>query len=339
MNEYPRDLFGYGDTPPHAQWPGNARIAVNFVVNFEEGGEHNVLHGDSHSEYHLSETPTQPLLGARNLIIESFFEYGSRAGFWRIMRLFRERSVHFTAFAIGMALERNREAAKAMAEAGHEVATHGYRWIDYTHIPPGVEREHILRTIEIHKQVLGERPLGFYQGRCSVNSRRLCVEEGGFLYDADSYADDLPYWCTDYGRPHLVVPYTSDVTDMKFQTTTGSFSCGDQFFNYLKDSFDCLYAEGELMPKMMSVALHTRIIGRPGRFQSLARFLDYVLSHDRVWVARRIDIARHWISTHPPQAKSAEPSQSGRAPAARSRRSRSAAQMSSGLRNSVESHG
>jgi allantoinase len=275
-------------------------------------------------------------LGARNLIIESFFEFGSRAGFWRIMRLFRERNLRFTAFAIGMAIERNQQAAKAMAEAGHEVATHGYRWIDYTHVPAEIEREHIRRTIEIHEEVLGERPLGFYQGRCSINSRRLCVEEGGFLYDADSYADDLPYWCMDYGRPHLIVPYTSDVTDMKFQTTTGSFSCGDQFFNYLKDSFDCLYAEGEFAPKMMSVALHTRIIGRPGRFQSLVRFLDYVLAHDRVWVARRIDIARHWISTHPPKATSEEPSGSERRPPARLR---SAAQASRESRNSVGSHG
>jgi putative urate catabolism protein len=335
MNDYPRDLFGYGQHPPHAHWPDEARIAVNFVVNVEEGGEHNILHGDSHSEFHLSETPTQPLMGARNLIIESFFEYGSRAGFWRLMRLFGERGVHFTAFAVGMAIERNPEAARAMLEAGHEIATHGYRWIDYKHIPPEIERDHILRSIAIHQTVLGTRPLGFYQGRCSVNSRRLCVEEGGFVYDADSYADDLPYWCLDYGRPHLVVPYTSDATDMKFQTTTGSFSCGDQFFAYLKDSFDCLYAEGETAPKMMSVALHTRIIGRPGRVQSLARFLDYVLSHDRVWVARRIDIARHWIATHPPPGVPA--SQSASAPAARPLRS--ARKPPRVARSSVRSHG
>lgn len=297
-SEYPRDLIGYGAEPPDPRWPSKARIAVQFVLNVEEGGEHNILHGDRHSEYHLSETPTEPLMGARNLIIESFYEYGSRAGFWRIMRLFKERGIHFTAFTVGMALERNPDAGRAMLEAGHEIATHGYRWIDYKHVPPSVEREHILRTIEIHKEVLGERPLGFYQGRCSVNSRALCVEEGGFLYDSDSYADDLPYWCLDFGRPHLVIPYTSDVTDMKFQTTTGSFSCGDQFFTYLKDTFDCLYAEGQLAPKMMSVAMHSRILGRPGRVQSLARFLDYVMGHEGVWIPRRIDIARHWIAHH-----------------------------------------
>jgi putative urate catabolism protein len=302
--KYPRDLIGYGAAPPHPKWPDNARIAVQFVLNVEEGGEHSILHGDRHSEYHLSETPTEPLMGTRNLIIESFYEYGSRAGFWRIMRLFKERGLHFTAFVVGMALQRNCEAGQAMLAAGHEIATHGYRWIDYKHMPPDVEREHILRTLEIHKEVLGERPLGFYQGRCSVNSRSLCVEEGGFLYDSDSYADDLPYWCLDYGRPHLIIPYTSDVTDMKFQTTTGSFSCGDQFFNYLRDSFDCLYAEGSIAPKMMSVAMHTRILGRPGRAQSLARFMDYILDHEDVWIPRRIDIARHWIEHHPPATTS-----------------------------------
>ena len=338
IGSYPRDLVGYGAQPPDPRWPGGARVAVNFVINVEEGGEHCILHGDSHSESHLSETPTQPLMGQRNLIIESFFEYGSRAGFWRLMRLFAERRLHFTAFAIGMAIERTPDAARAMVEAGHEVATHGYRWIDYQHLPPEVEREHIRRTVAIHEAVLGERPLGFYQGRCSVNSRRLCVEEGGFLYDADSYADDLPYWCLDYGRPHLVVPYTSDANDMKFQTTTGSFSCGDQFFNYLKDSFDCLYAEGETAPKMMSVALHTRIIGRPGRVQSLARFLDYILSHDRVWVARRVDIARHWIAHHPPDAAANETlSRSASTPAARRRPP--AAPRARAARNSARSRG
>jgi putative urate catabolism protein len=299
MSGYPRDLAGYGNTPPDPQWPGKARIAVQFVLNIEEGGEHSVLHGDAHSEYHLSETPAQPLMGMRNMIIESFYEYGSRVGFWRIMRLFADRGVHFTAFAVGMAIERNPSAARAMLAAGHEVATHGYRWVDYKFFSPEQELEHIRRTVTIHERLLGERPLGFYQGRCSENSRRLCVEEGGFLYDADSYADDLPYWTYDHGRPHLVVPYTSDTSDMKFQTTTGSFSTGNQFFEYLKDAFDCLYAEGSFAPKMMSVALHSRIIGRPGRFQSLQRFLDYVLGHEKVWIARRIDIARHWIALHP----------------------------------------
>jgi putative urate catabolism protein len=302
MEHYPRDLHGYGAVPPDPQWPGKAQIAVQFVLNTEEGGEHNVLHGDAHSEYHLSETPAEPLYGARNLIIESFYEYGSRAGIWRLLRLFEDRGLSFTAFAVGMALERNQDSARAMLEAGHEIATHGYRWIDYKHVPEEVEREHIHKTIEIHERILGERPLGFYQGRCSENSRRLCVEAGGFLYDSDSYADDLPYWSVDYDRPHLIVPYTSDVTDMKFQTNTGSFSCGDQFFNYLKDTFDCLYEEGAHSPKMMSVAMHSRILGRPGRIQSLARFIDYILEHDKVWVPRRIDIARHWIEHHPAPA-------------------------------------
>jgi putative urate catabolism protein len=302
MDKYPRDLYGYGPNPPDPKWPGGARIAMQFVVNVEEGGEHSILHGDQHSEYHLSETVTQPLMGMRNMIIESFYEYGSRAGFWRIMRLFEERAVHFTAFIVGMALERNPEAARAILAAGHEVATHGYRWIDYKFFAPEAERDHIQKTVSVHERILGARPLGFYQGRCSDNSRRLCIEEGGFLYDSDSYADDLPYWCLDYGRPHLVVPYTSDTSDMKFQTTTGSFATSTLFFDYLKDAFDCLYAEGEYAPKMMSVALHTRIIGRPGRFQSLVRFLDYVLQHEKVWVARRVDIARHWMEHHPPAA-------------------------------------
>lgn len=299
MEYYPRDLYGYGPVPPDPKWPDKARIAVQFVLNVEEGGEHNILHGDQHSEYHLSETPAEPLMGARNPIVESFYEYGSRAGFWRMMRLFQDRGLKFTAFAVGMALERNPESGLAMIKAGHEVATHGYRWINYKDVPEEVEREHIHRSIMIHEKVLGERPFGFYHGRCSMNSRRLCVEAGGFLYDSDSYADDLPYWCLDYDRPHLIVPYTSDVTDMKFQTTTGSFNCGNQFFNYLKDTFDWLYLEGAHSPKMMSVAMHTRILGRPGRIQSLAKFLDYVLEFDRVWIPRRVDIARHWIEHHP----------------------------------------
>ncbi len=296
---YPRDLEGYGANPPHARWPNDARIAVQFVLNVEEGGENSILHGDTHSEAHLSETIAQPLEGQRNLIVESFYEYGARAGFWRILRLFEKYRMPFTCFAVGMAIERTPAVARAMRDAGHEIATHGWRWINYQNVPEEVERAHIRRAIEAHEAVIGERPLGFYAGRLSAASRKLCIE-AGFLYDADSYADDLPYWTAEHGRPHLVVPYTSDVTDMKFQTTTGSFSCGDQFFNYLRDSFDCLYDEGAERPKMMSVAMHSRILGRPGRIQSLARFLDYISEKDAVWVARRIDIAQHWIKCHPP---------------------------------------
>lgn len=296
--DYPRDLHGYGRHPPHAAWPGGARIAVQFVLNVEEGGEHCILHGDTHSEAHLSESVAVPLEGRRNLIVESFYEYGARAGFWRIMRLFEKHSMRFTCFAVGMALQRTPEAARAMRDAGHEVATHGWRWINYLNVPESVEREHIRLCIRTHEDLLGERPLGFYAGRLSASSRKLAMEEG-FLYDADSYADDLPYWAREFDKPHLVVPYTSDATDMKFQTTTGSFVCGDQFFNYLKDTFDCLYEEGAEAPKMMSVAMHSRILGRPGRIQSLARFMEYIARHDKVWVARRIDIARHWIAHHP----------------------------------------
>jgi putative urate catabolism protein len=297
---YPRDMIGYGRTPPHAAWPGGARIAVQFVVNYEEGGENCVLHGDAASEAFLSEiVGAAALPGARHMNMESIYEYGARAGFWRLLRLFGERKLPFTAFAVGMAILRHPEAALAMQEAGHEIATHGWRWIDYQHVPEAAEREHIRLAVEAQKKVTGERPHGFYQGRCSPNTRRLCVEEGGFLYDADSYADELPYWDRAHGRAHLVVPYTLDANDMRFATAQG-FNSGDQFFAYLKDSFDVLYAEGAERPRMMSVGLHCRLAGRPGRAAALARFLDYVGTHDRVWVARRIDIARHWIATHPP---------------------------------------
>jgi putative urate catabolism protein len=298
LTHYPRDLIGYGARPPLANWPGGARIAVQFVLNVEEGGENCILHGDTHSEAHLSESVALPLAGERNLIVESFYEYGARAGFWRVLRLFDRHRMPFTCFAVGMAVQRTPDAIRAMRDGGHEIATHGYRWINYHNMPEQLEREHIKLAIKAHEDVLGERPLGFYAGRVSSSSRRLCIEEG-FLYDADSYADDLPYWTNDAGRAHLVVPYTSDSSDMKFQTTTGSFSCGDQFYNYLKDTFDCLYEEGADTPKMMSVALHSRIIGRPGRIQSLGRFMNYIAEHEAVWVARRIDIARHWIEHFP----------------------------------------
>ncbi|NYZ16318.1 allantoinase PuuE [Azospirillum sp. RWY-5-1] len=296
---YPRDLVGYGSRPPKADWPGGARVAVQFVINYEEGGENCVLHGDPASEAFLSEiVGAQPIAGMRHMNMESIYEYGSRAGFWRLHRLFSERAMPVTVYGVAMALERNPAAVEAMKAAGWEIATHGWRWIDYQHLPEAVEREHMLRAIEVHTRVTGERPLGWYLGRCSPNTRRLVVEEGGFLYDADSYADDLPYWDDAHGRPQLIVPYTLDANDMRFATNQG-FNSGDQFFTYLKDSFDTLYEEGAETPRMMSVGLHCRLVGRPGRAAALARFLDHVRAHDRVWVARRIDIARHWIARHP----------------------------------------
>jgi len=296
---YPRDMIGYGAQPPAARWPGGARVAVQFVINYEEGGENNVLHGDADSEAFLSEiVGAQPLKDVRHINMESIYEYGSRAGFWRLHRMFTERKVPVTVYAVAMAMERNQAAVDAMLKADWEIATHGWRWIDYQYLPEAVEREHMARAIEIHTRVAGSRPLGWYLGRCSPNTRRLVVEEGGFIYDADSYADDLPYWDDRHGKPQLIVPYTLDANDMRFATPQG-FNAGDQFFSYLKDSFDVLYAEGATAPKMMSVGLHCRLVGRPGRAAALARFLDYLRGHDKVWLARRIDIARHWISTHP----------------------------------------
>jgi len=295
---YPRDLIGYGQHPPHPQWPNQARLALQFVINYEEGGENCILHGDAASESFLSEIiGAKPLLGVRNLNMESMYEYGSRAGFWRLHRLFTERDLPLTVYAVAMALEKNPEAGKAMVGAGWEVASHGYRWIDYQYVAEEVERSHIQKAIDIHTQVIGSRPLGFYQGRNSPNTRRLVVEEGGFWYDADSYADDLPYWNNDYGKPHLVIPYTLDNNDMRFATAQG-FNSGDQFFTYLRDAFDVLYAEGETAPKMMSVGLHCRLSGRPGRTAALAKLLDYVQSHDSVWICRRVDIAQHWRQHH-----------------------------------------
>ncbi|MBF2003559.1 MAG: allantoinase PuuE [Synechococcales cyanobacterium M58_A2018_015] len=298
---YPRDLIGYGRTPPHPQWPDQARIAVQFVINYEEGGENCILHGDDASEAFLSEVVgAVPWVGLRHMNIESMYEYGSRAGFWRLYRLFTQRQIPVTVYGVAMALERNPEAVAAMQAADWEIASHGYRWIDYRDFTEAAEREHLQKAIEIHTRVTGSRPLGWYTGRTSEHTRKLVVEEGGFLYDSDSYADDLPYWNTDYGKPHLVIPYTLDNNDMRFATAQG-FNSGDQFFAYLRDAFDVLYAEGETAPKMMSIGLHCRLVGRPGRTASLARFLNYVQQHDRVWVCRRIDIARHWHAHHPPQ--------------------------------------
>ena len=294
-----RDLVGYGREPPHAAWPNEARVALQFVINYEEGGERCQLNGDDVSETALVDSAdAEPLVGVRDLEVESVFEYGSRAGFWRLLRLFDSRELPVSFFAVGKALERYPEAGRAMVESGHEVVNHGYRWFDYQHVPEAVEREHMLRSIEVQEQVTGARPLGWYTGRMSPNTRRLLVEEGGFVYDADSYADDLPYWDTSYARAHLVVPYTFDCNDMQFGRAAG-FSSGEAFFNHLRDAFDQLYEEGERAPKMMSVGLHCRVVGRPARTRALARFLDHVQSFDRVWICRRIDIARHWHRTHP----------------------------------------
>lgn len=301
MTAYPRNLVGYGEKPPLIRWPGNARLALSFVLNYEEGGEMCVLHGDPESEAYLHEVPgSLPLRGQRNMNIESVYEYGSRAGFWRIRRLFMKRGLTLTIYGVGMALERHPEAAKAMVEAGFEIASHGYRWIDYQNMPEEEEREHMRLAIHAIEQTTGSRPLGWYTGRNSPNTRSLVVEEGGFLYDSDSYADDLPYWEVVREKPHLVIPYTLDNNDMKFGALNG-FSDGDGFFTYLKDSFDMLYAEGADSPKMMSIGLHCRLVGRPGRAAALARFLDYVQSHDRVWITTRTDIAKHWIATQPYQ--------------------------------------
>ncbi|MFQ5784149.1 MAG: allantoinase PuuE [Alphaproteobacteria bacterium] len=299
-DSYPRDMIGYGRRTPDPEWPGGARLALQFVVNYEEGGENCILHGDAASEAFLSESVgAAPLVGARNMNMESMYEYGSRAGFWRLHRLFTGRGVALTVYGIAMALARNPEAVAAMNEAGWEIASHGYRWIDYQDMSEDEERAHLHKAIELHQRVAGSRPLGWYTGRNSPNTRRLVVEEGSFLYDADSYADDLPYWVHDYGRPHLVIPYTLDTNDMRFATPQG-FNSGDQFFAYLRDAFDTLYDEGETAPKMMSVGLHCRLVGRPGRTAALARFLDHVQSREAVWICRRIDIARHWRERHPP---------------------------------------
>jgi putative urate catabolism protein len=298
--DYPRDLIGYGRTVPNPNWQGQARIAVQFVINYEEGGENCILHGDSASEAFLSEiVGAVPFPGQRHMSMESCYEYGSRAGFWRLHRLFTDRQIPVTVYGIAMALARNPEAVAAMLAADWEIASHGYRWIDYKDFSESAEREHMHKAIEIHTQVTGQRPTGWYTGRTSPHTRKLVVEAGGFFYDSDSYADDLPYWTYEYSQPHLVIPYTLDNNDMRFVTAQG-FSSGDRFFAYLRDAFDLLYAEGETAPKMMSVGLHCRLVGRPGRAAALARFLDYVQQHDRVWLCRRIDIAQHWHQYHPP---------------------------------------
>jgi putative urate catabolism protein len=296
--DYPRDLVGYGRNPPDPRWPGGARVAVQFVVNYEEGGERCILHGDPESEAFLSEVlGAQPWLGQRHMNVESMYEYGSRAGFWRLWRMFTERNVPVTVFGVATALARHPDAVAAMKEAGWEIASHGLKWIDYKDVPEAEECAHMAEAIRIHTATTGTRPLGWYTGRSSANTLKAVLDDGGFLYSSDSYADDLPYWVNGPKGPHLIVPYTLDANDMRFINAQG-FGGGEEFFAHLRDAFDLIYAEGAAAPKMMSVGLHCRIVGRPGRAASLARFLDHVKRHDRVWVATRLDIARHWHREH-----------------------------------------
>ncbi len=295
---YPRDMIGYGRTTPDPKWPGGANIAVQFVINYEEGGENNILHGDAASEAFLSDIwGAEPWAGKRHWNMESVYEYGSRAGFWRLWRMFTEHAIPVTVYGVATALARNPEAVSAMKEADWEIASHGLKWIEYADVPEETEREHMQQAIALHEKVTGVRPMGWYTGRCSMQTRKLVMEAGGFLYDSDSYADDLPYWVEGPVGPHLVIPYTLETNDMRFAVQ--GFGDGDQFYTYLKDTFDTLYAEGEKgAPKMMNVGLHCRLAGRPGKAAALARFLDYVASHEKAWLTRRIDIAWHWHAHH-----------------------------------------
>jgi putative urate catabolism protein len=302
-DDYPRDLIGYGRRPPQADWPGNARVAVQFVLNYEEGGENCVLHGDAGSEQFLSEIIGAQAYPARHLSMESIYEYGSRVGAWRILREFERRGLPLTVFGVAMAMQRNPDFVRACLEQDHEIASHGWRWIHYQAMDEAQEREHLRRAVAIQRELTGAAPLGWYTGRDSPNTRRLVVEHGGFVYDSDYYGDELPFWTTvtlgdGSRRPHLVVPYTLDTNDMRFATPQG-FNSATQFFDYLRDSFDVLYAEGDETPRMLSIGMHCRLLGRPGRFIALQRFLDHIARHDRVWVCRRIDIARHWQQRHP----------------------------------------
>lgn len=307
VEPYARDLVGYGSTPPDPAWPGGARLALSFVLNYEEGAENSVLHGDAGSEAGISDAlGAIPRLGQRQMTVESMFEYGGRSGVWRIVRLFEQAGLPLTVFAVGMAVERNPAPVRAMADAGHEICSHGYRWIDYQDVDPAVEAEHIARAVEAIERATGERPVGWYTGRTSPNTRRLVVEAGGFLYDSDAYNDDLPYWTRVGETPHLVIPYTLDVNDMR-SALPGGFGDAEPFFRYLRDTFDALYLEGAGAPKMMSVGLHCRLAGRPARALALARFLEHVRRFDDVWVATRVAIARHWIARHPPSGPGAPP--------------------------------
>ena len=297
VKKYPRDMIGYGSNNMKVVWPNNAKLALQIVLNYEEGAENSVLHGDKHSETFLSEIiGAQPIKG-RHINMESLYEYGSKRGFWRIHELFQKKKIPLTIFGVAMALERNPEVCKAIKDANYEIACHGWRWIDYQNISKSIEKKHMDLAIKTIKKIFGQRPLGWYTGRCSPNTRDLVINEGGFLYDSDSYSDDLPYFEKRNNKKQLIVPYTLDNNDMRFATNQG-FNSGDQFYNYLKDSFDVLYKEGETNPKMMSVGLHCRIVGKPGRLKSLERFLDYVLEHKDVWICKRIDIAKHWIKNY-----------------------------------------
>ena len=299
MDDLPRDLIGYGAHPPWVAWPGGARLALNLVVNYEEGAEYCILNGDAHSETALSElSGLAPLHGQRHLNIESTYEYGSRVGFWRVLRLLQDRKLPFTTYAVGLALEQNPEAAAALREADCDVVAHGWRWIDYQNVDEAAERDHIRRCVETIARLTGERPLGWYTGRPGPNTRRLVVEEGGFLYDSDAYNDDLPYWTLVEGRPHLVICHALDTNDSRFSRAQG-FDLAEQFFTYMRDSFDTLYAESAETPRMMTIAVHGRLIGRPGRIGGLARFLDHAQGHDGVWICQRHEIARHFMAQCP----------------------------------------
>lgn len=307
---YPRDLLGYGPKPPFADWPGGARVAVQFVLNLEEGGENCVLHGDAASEQFLSEIVGAAAYPARHMSMESIYEYGSRVGAWRILREFEQRGLPLTVFGVAMAMQRNPELTAACQELGHEIASHGWRWIHYQNMDIDEERRHLENAVRIHTELTGAPPLGWYLGRDSPNTRRLVAEHGGFLYDSDYYGDDLPFWMeveiSDGSRvPQLIVPYTLDANDMRFATPQG-FNTATQFFDYLRDSFDVLYAEGAGTPRMMSIGMHARLLGRPGRFIALQRLLDHIAKHDKVWVCRRVDIARHWRERHPFEGNQAD---------------------------------
>ncbi len=306
---YPRDLKGHGRNPPQPRWPGNARVALQFVLNFEEGGENSVLHGDAGSEQFLSEMANPPAFAARHLSMESTYEYGSRVGVWRLLREFEQRGLPLTVFGVAMALERCPEVTAAFVELGHEIACHGWRWISYQNVDEATEREHLARGMGVIERLTGQRPLGWYTGRDSPHTRRLVTDHGGFEYDSDCYGDELPFWLQvkksdSTLAPHLVVPYTLDCNDMRFALPQG-FAQGDDFYTYLRDAFDVHYAEGDERPGMMSIGMHCRLLGRPGRMRGLQRFLDHVQRHERIWITRRIDIARHWKTVHPFDAASA----------------------------------
>jgi len=292
-----RNMIGYGAKGKSISWPNNARLALQIVLNYEEGGENCVLNGDKYSETFLSEIIGAKAIKGRHISMESIYEYGSRAGFWRLHKLFKDKNIPVTIFGVGLALEQNPEVCEAIKNGNYEVAAHGYRWIDYQDVKKSIEKKHMQQAIKTIKKIFGSRPLGWYTGRCSPNTRDLVFDEGGFLYDSDSYSDDLPYWEKRGSKRQLIIPYTLDNNDMRFATNQG-FNTGDHFYNYLKDSFDALYEEGKISPKMMSVGLHCRLIGRPGRIQSLKKFLDYVLKFNDIWICKRIDIAKHWIKNY-----------------------------------------